>query len=139
MYDAAGTLTREHPSSLDSAVADELRADVGAVLRRGARAASSMRIGSTPFTLQTLGRGGHLRGVIAMSAGDLDQEGRGVVTAVVAMAGLALEQQQGLDRARTLLRAGLVHSLLGNDAALVRRVARDLWGCLLYTSDAADE
>lgn len=130
MYDAAGTLTREHPSALAPGVAAELGTEVGAVLRRGARAASSLRIDGTPFTLQTLGRGGHLRGVIAMSAGDLDQEGRGVVTAVVAMAGLALEQQQGLDRARTLLRAGLVHSLLGNDPALARRVARDLWGGL---------
>ena len=90
MYDAAGTLTREHPSPLDPAVADELRVEVGNVLRRGARAGSAMRIGGMPFSLQTLGRGGHLRGVIAMSAGDLDQEGRGVVTAVVAMAGLAL-------------------------------------------------
>ncbi len=106
------------------------QAEVGNVLRRGARAGSSLRIGGVPFTLQTLGRGGHLRGVIAMSAGDLDQEGRGVVTAVVAMAGLALEQQQGLDRARTLLRAGLVHSLLGDDPALARRVAKDLWGGL---------
>lgn len=130
MYDAAGTLTREHPSSLDAAVAEELQAEVGNVLRRGARAGSALRIGGVPFTLQTLGRGGHLRGVIAMSAGDLDQEGRGVVTAVVAMAGLALEQQQGLDRARTLLRAGLVHSLLGDDPALARRVAKDLWGGL---------
>ncbi|HYI50820.1 MAG TPA: PucR family transcriptional regulator [Microbacterium sp.] len=130
MYDAAGTLTREHPSSLEPSTADELRTEVGNVLRRGARAGSALRIGGVPFTLQTLGRGGHLRGVIAMSAGDLDQEGRGVVTAVVAMAGLALEQQQGLDRARTLLRAGLVHSLQGDDPALARRVARDLWGGL---------
>ena len=69
-------------------------------------------------------------GVIAMAAGDLDQEGRGVVTAVVAMAGLALEQHQGLDRARTLLRAGLVQSLRSGDPALARRIARDLWGGL---------
>ena len=130
LYDAAGTLTREHPAALDATAAAELGTEVGVVLRRGARAASSLKIGGTAFTLQTLGRGGHLRGVIAMAAGDLDQEGRGVVTAVVAMAGLALEQQQGLDRARTLLRAGLVHSLLGNDPALARRVARDLWGGL---------
>ncbi len=130
MFDGAGTLTREHPSALEPDVADELLAEVGVVLRRGARAASSLRIGGLPFTLQTLGRGGHLRGVIAMAAGDLDQEGRGVVTAVVAMAGLALEQQQGLDRARTLLRAGLVHSLRSDDPALARRIARDLWGGL---------
>jgi purine catabolism regulator len=130
MFDAAGSLTREHPSSLEGDTATELAAEVGAVLRRGARAGSSLRIGGVPFTLQTLGRGGHLRGVIAIAGGDLDQEGRGVVTAVVAMAGLALEQQQGLDRARTLLRAGLVHSLRADDPALARRVARDLWGGL---------
>ena len=91
---------------LDAATAAGLRVEVDAVLRRGARAGSSLRLGDTPFTLQTLGRGGHLRGVIAMAAGDLDQEGRGVVTAVIAMAGLALEQHQGLSRARGALRAG---------------------------------
>ncbi|MCR2810380.1 MULTISPECIES: PucR family transcriptional regulator [unclassified Microbacterium] len=130
LFDGAGSLTREHPGALEPAVAEELRSEVGAVLRRGARAGSSLRIRGTAFTLQTLGRGGHLRGVIAMSAADLDQEGRGVVTAVVAMAGLALEQQQGMDRARTLLRAGLVHALRSDDPTLARRIARDLWGGL---------
>ncbi|MET0859476.1 MAG: PucR family transcriptional regulator ligand-binding domain-containing protein [Microbacterium sp.] len=130
MYDSSGALTREHPNALPSSTADELRDSVGAVLRRGARAGSSLRIDGVPFTLQTLGRGGHLRGVIAIAAGDLDQEGRGVVTAVVAMAGLALEQQQGLDRARSLLRAGLLQSLRSGDPSLARRIARDLWGGL---------
>jgi purine catabolism regulator len=131
MYDAAGELVREHPpAGLDADVAAGLRVEVDLVLRRGARAGSSLRIGDTPFTLQTLGRGGHLRGVIAMAAGDLDQEGRGVVTAVIAMAGLALEQQQGLNRARGELRAGLVQSLLTGKPGLARRIARDLWGPL---------
>ncbi len=131
MFDAAGELVREHPiDGLDPDASVSLRAEVDAVLRRGARAGSALRIGDTPFTLQTLGRGGHLRGVIAMAAGDLDQEGRGVVTAVIAMAGLALEQHQGLSRARGTLRAGLVQSLLTGDPALARRIARDLWGPL---------
>ncbi|MDY0908886.1 PucR family transcriptional regulator [Microbacterium sp. CFBP9034] len=131
MYDAAGELSREHPpDGLDSATAAALRRDVAGVLNRGARAGSSLRIGETPFRLQTMGRGGHLRGVIAIAAGDLDQEGRGVVTAVIAMAGLALEQQQGLSRARGALRAGLVHTLLTDDPALARRIARELWGPL---------
>jgi len=103
---------------------------VAAVLRRGARAASALRIAGRPFTLQTLGRGGHLRGVIAIAAGELDQEGRGVVTAVIAMAGLAFEQHQGLGRARGALRAGLVQSLLTDDPTLARRIARDAWGPL---------
>lgn len=130
LFDAAGELVREHPAPLHPSSADALRAEVDGVLRRGARAGSSLRIGSLPFTLQTLGRGGHLRGVIAIAAGDLDQEGRGVVTAVIAMAGLALEQHQGLARARNALRAGLVQSLLTDDPALARRIARDLWGSL---------
>lgn len=131
MYDAAGELTREHPAGgLTPATAAALYDEVGAVLRRGARAGSALRLGDTAFSLQTLGRGGHLRGVIAIAAGDLDQEGRGVVTAVIAMAGLALEQQQGLSRARGALRAGLVQSLLADDPALARRISRDLWGPL---------
>jgi purine catabolism regulator len=144
LFDTSGVLTREHPAgALDASSRAELTGEVGAVLRRGARAASSLRIGESPFTLQTLGRGGHLRGVIAIAAGDLDQEGRGVVTAVIAMAGLALEQNEGLSRARGLLRAGLVHSLLTGDASLARRIARDLWGGLpaapitVAVSDAA--
>lgn len=131
MYDAAGELSREHPvGGLDAATAETLGHEVTGVLNRGARAGSALRIGDTPFSLQTLGRGGHLRGVIAIAAGDLDQEGRGVVTAVIAMAGLALEQQQGLSRARGALRAGLVQTLLSDDPALARRIARELWGPL---------
>jgi purine catabolism regulator len=131
MFDAAGELAREHPAGgLDPETAAALQREVTGVLHRGARAGSSLHIGETPFTLQTLGRGGHLRGVIAIAAGDLDQEGRVVVTAVIAMAGLALEQQQGLGRARSALRAGLVQSLLTGDPALARRASRELWGPL---------
>ncbi|BDV31521.1 PucR family transcriptional regulator [Microbacterium terricola] len=129
LFDASGSLTREHPvGDLDAGTADELHAEVSAVLRRGALAASTLRIGARTFTLQTLGRGGHLRGVLAIAAGDLDQEGRGVVNAVIAMTGLALEQNEGLSRARALMRGGLVQSLLTDDPTLARRVARDMWG-----------
>ncbi|MFB8147930.1 PucR family transcriptional regulator [Microbacterium sp. NPDC056003] len=131
MFDAAGELSREHPvGGLGAATAAALRHEVTGVLNRGARAGSSLRIDETPFTLQTLGRGGHLRGVIAIAAGDLDQEGRGVVTSVIAMAGLALEQQQGLGRARGALRAGLLHTLMTDEPSLARRIAREVWGPL---------
>lgn len=131
LFDAAGALVREHPSAgLGEDIRSELTRTVGAVLRRGARAGSSVDLAGERFTLQTLGRGGHLRGVIAIAGGELDLEGRGVVTSVIAMAGLALEQNVGLSRAREALRAGLVHSLLTDDPALARRVARELWGAL---------
>ena len=131
MYDAAGELVREHPAGTLSAGATVvLRAEVEAVLRRGARAGSSLRSDTDAFTLQTLGRGGDLRGVVAIAAGELDQAGRDVVTAVIAMAGLALEQHQRLSRARTALRSGMVRSLLTGDPSLARQISRDVWGPL---------
>lgn len=131
LFDAAGTLTQSHPAAGAGAeVREALTAEAGAVLRRGARAASSLDVGDQRITLQTLGRGGHLRGVIAIAGADLDLEGRSVVTAVIAMAGLALEQNVGLSKARAALRAGLLHALMTNDPTLARRVSRELWGAL---------
>ncbi|MBD7956157.1 PucR family transcriptional regulator [Microbacterium sp. Sa4CUA7] len=131
MYDGAGELVREHPAgALDPATARSVHGEVGAVLRRGARAASSVRREGTAFTLQTLGRGGRLRGVVAIAAGGLDREGRDVVTSVISMASLALEQHQRLGRARTVLRTGMLQSLRTGDPALARRISRDAWGPL---------
>lgn len=129
MFDAGGTLSHEHPPrGVDAAVAAELRGEVDAVLRRGVRAGSALRIAEVPFRVQTLGRGGHLRGAIAVAASELDQEARGIVTTVVAMAGLALEQRHSLSRARSALRAGLAASLMAGEPALAKRVARSLSG-----------
>lgn len=131
LYDTAGALRREHPvGALDASIRDDLAAEVAAVLRRGARAGSAMRIGDVPFSLQTLGRGGHLRGVLAIAAGDLDAESRAVVTSVIAMAGLALEQNEGVQRAQGMLRAGVVQALLAGEVALARRFVRELGGSL---------
>ncbi|MCT9820842.1 PucR family transcriptional regulator [Microbacterium sp. W1N] len=129
LYDAAGLLTH-HTGGLSDEVLAGLAAEVGTVLRRGARAGSTLERDGARFTLQTLGRGGHLRGAIVIAGAGLDLEGRGVVTSVIAMAGLALEQNVGLDRAYAALRAGLVQSLLTDDPALARRVGREIWGAL---------
>lgn len=130
LFDAAGTLDHEHPAPLPPAEADELAREVRAVLRRGARAGSALRDGATTFTLQTLGRGGHLRGVLAVGAGDLDQEARGVVTAVVAMVELAFAQGQRLAHAVGRLRTALLGSLLAGDPVLAGRISDELWGPL---------
>lgn len=131
LFDAAGALTQRHPAgALDESALAQLTEEVGAVLRRGVRAASPLDVDGARFTLQTLGRGGHLRGAIVIAGAELDLESRGVVTSVIAMAGLALEQNVGLGRARSALRAGLVHSLLTGDPTLARRVSRELWGAL---------
>jgi len=145
-FDAAGMLIREHPAgALDAETTAALAQDVARVLRRGARAGSSFAVDDTPFTLQTLGRTGHLRGMIAIAASDLDQEGRGLVTSVIAMAGLALEQGAGIARARALMRSGVLQSLRSGDTTLARRIARDMWGglpaapVLVAAADAADD
>ena len=131
LYDAAGVLTQSHPSpGPGAAVRDALDAEAGAVLRRGAGAASQLDVDGVRVTMQTLGRGGHLRGLIAVVGAELDLESRSVLTSVVAMAGLALEQSVGVGRARAALRAGLVQSLLAGDPGLARRVSRELWGPL---------
>jgi purine catabolism regulator len=131
LFDAAGTLRREHPAGdLSPEAFADVEAEVAVVLRRGARAGSSLRIGQTPFTLQTLGRGGHLRGVVAIAAGELDAESRAVVTSVIAMAGLALEQNDDVLRARGMLRAAVVQMLLADNLPLARRLARELGAAL---------
>lgn len=130
LYDGGGTLTREHPAPLDAATAAELHREVGTVLRRGARAGSALRVGETPVQLQTLGRGGHLRGVVAVATAELDQEARSVLTVVVAMVELAFAQGERLARGRVRLRAGVLEALLAGDEALARRVARAAWGAL---------
>ncbi len=125
LFDAAGTMTRESPAgALTADMRDALDDEVTAVLGRGARAGSALSIAGQPFTLQTLGRGGHLRGVLAIASAELDQEGRSVITSVIAMAGLALEQHQSLGRSRAALRAGLIDALHANHASFVRRVVR---------------
>lgn len=128
LFDSAGALTRRHPRSLAASTARALEADVATALRRGTRAGSSLRIDETPFTLMTLGRGGHLHGVLAIGAGDLDQEARGVVTAVVALAELSLTQDARFADAVGRLRGALLRSMLDGDPSLAGTIARELWG-----------
>lgn len=131
LYDAGGALRAQYPAAtLPTEAADAVSDEVTTMLRRGTRAAGSLRAAEVTVTVQTLGRGGHLRGALALAAGDLDHEARSVVTAVVAMAALALEQQDGLARAIGTFRAGLVQSLMTGDASLARRAGRDLFGPL---------
>ncbi len=131
LFDAAGALRDAHPAGgLTTAAVDAVAAEVTTMLRRGTRAAGSVRFADASVTVQTLGRGGHLRGALAIAADDLDHEARSVITAVVAMAALALEQQDGLGRAISTFRAGLVQSLVADDPSLARRAGRDLLGPL---------
>lgn len=119
MYDAAGRLVHEQPSGGSSPAVDEAASDL---LARGGSANRVVQAGTSAYTLLTVGRAGHLRGVVAIASGTLDPETRGVVTSVIAMAGLSLEQSEQLARSRRRLHRQLLASLLGDGPALARRV-----------------
>ncbi|WP_062461353.1 helix-turn-helix domain-containing protein [Demequina soli] len=121
----ADTLMHEHPGGgVDAATVAALREHAAAMIVRGAQATSGATIGGRAFHLQTLGQHRHLRAVLAIAAEDLDEQHRAVVTTVVAMAALALEQRQDLDLARDTLAAGVLEALMRGDVALAAAVAR---------------
>ncbi len=120
MFDASGAVAYQHPSAL--ADPREITAGVADLLARGGSASRTIDHADAAYTLFTLGRTGHLRGVIAIATATLDSETRAVVTSVIAMAGLALEQNERMSRARRRLHSQLLSSLRENDPGLARRV-----------------
>lgn len=137
LVDAAGALDREAPAGgLGQPALGEVVGEARSMLRRGQRASRTLDAGvsvgrAQRMTLQTLGAGGALRGVLVIGdSPELDAAGREVVTAVIALAGLALEQNRDLDRARGHLRSGLLRSMLAGDVELAAGVSAEMWGPL---------
>lgn len=139
MFDAAGAVLLAHPrDAVEPAVLDHLTDRVDEILTRGLEAGQSLTIDDQTFMLFTVGRGGHLRGVIALAIEALDPEARAVVTSVIAMAGLAMEQSEQLARSRRRLHAQLLRSLLSDDPSLARRVLGALPPAPMVVAVAAD-
>jgi purine catabolism regulator len=139
MFDAAGALLVSHPRDrLGAELLDALGERVMEILTRGLEAGQSLTLGDHTFMLFTVGRGGHLRGVIALAIDALDPEARAVVTSVIAMAGLAMEQSEQLARSRRRLHAQLLGSLLSDEPALARRVLGSLPPAPVVVAVAAD-
>lgn len=127
MFDAAGALLHSPTrDATDRELLDALGERVAEVLARGLEAGQSLTIDGRTFLLSTIGRGGHLRGVLALEIDALDAEARAVVTSVVAMSGLALEQSEQLARSRRRLHSQLLRSLLTDDPTVARRVLGSL-------------
>ncbi|MFD5226530.1 PucR family transcriptional regulator [Microbacterium sp. NPDC058342] len=137
MYDASGAMVHEHPAAL-TREADGVLDGVAEMLARGGAASRTLEDRDGGFTLFTLGRTGRLRGVIAIAAAALDPETRAVVTSVIAMAGLALEQNERMSRARRRLHSQLLASLRTDDPALARRVLGSLPPAPVAVAVAAD-
>jgi purine catabolism regulator len=125
LFDASGALAHQHPSS-DTDHTDAVAREVTALLSRGGSASRTIEDGLDTFTIFTLGRTGQLRGALAIAAAALDPEARAVVSSVIAMAGLALEQNEHLARARRRLRTQVLTTLLTDDPAPARRVLGSL-------------
>ncbi|PFG29390.1 PucR family transcriptional regulator [Paramicrobacterium agarici] len=113
LFDATGDALHAAPAPLD------VHADVRRLLERGIPAAAPTDDG---ILLQTIGRGGELRGVLAV-AGPLDHPAQSVVAGVVALAVMALEQRRSLAEASLALRNGAWHCLQDDNLALARHLA----------------
>lgn len=122
MFDDAGGMVHEHPSGAATA---ELAGRAAALLSRGATASETIEHGASGATLFTLGSTGRLRGVIGVGAAALDPETRTVVTSVIAMAGLALEQGERLALRERRLDAAVL-TLLREGATDAARRVRDM-------------
>ncbi|SEJ32425.1 PucR family transcriptional regulator [Demequina mangrovi] len=118
-------LLHEHPGGgIDAASVEALRQHAAGMLVRGVQSTSGLEVEGHGYHLQTLGQRGRLRAVLAIAQADLDEQHRAVVTTVVAMAALALEQRQDLEQARDALGAGVLAALVRGDVALAADVAR---------------
>ncbi|WP_353988579.1 PucR family transcriptional regulator [Ruicaihuangia caeni] len=132
LFSPGGGLERVFPEeSLQGETLAAVREEATRLVRRGQRASSTITIGGEQLTVQTLGGLGRLRGALALGgSGDLDEAGRDVLTSVIALASLALEQNHALDRARSHLRSGVLHALFGGGIELAAGIAREMWGPL---------
>ena len=132
LFDSGGSLDRVFPAeALGGPAIDAVRDDVTRLLRKGRRSSATVTSGGETLTLQTLGAHGRLRGALALGGTSVrDRASDQVVTSVIALASLALEQNHALDRARGHLRSGLLHMLLNGETELVDGISAQMWGAL---------
>ena len=132
LYDSAGELDMSYPADAPSGPAlQSVGQEARRLLQRGRRASVTLANGDSDMTLQTLGGRDRLSGVLAVGGETpLDRAGTGVVESVIALAGLALQQNLNLNRARSNLRAGLLHALLADGWDLASAISRETWGPL---------
>ncbi|MEO7017540.1 MAG: PucR family transcriptional regulator [Leifsonia sp.] len=129
---STGSVDRVFPAtSLDAASRASLSDAAEPLLRARRRAATIVQLGADSFAMQTLGAAGRLRGILAVGGGStLDAAAQQVVTSVVALAGLALEQTRATDAARARLRTAVWRALLAADFAVAAAVAEPVLGAL---------
>jgi len=106
-----------------------VRGEVAQALRKGRRSSTSLTLDSGQVTIQTLGHSGQLRGALALGRGvPLDRAENELVTSVIALATLALEQNRELEAARGHMRTALLELLLTGNVRAARAGAAEMWG-----------
>lgn len=139
LFDASGEVSMEHPpAGVTASRRREIARHVAEILDRGTESGRAVDLAGTTVQLFTLGRSRGLHGVIAIAAPPLDSEARAVVTSVVAMAGLALEQGDRLAADRRQLHSQLLTTLLTGDPALAEAVLGALPAAPMFVAVAAD-
>ncbi len=130
LFDAGGVVTHaDHGEGADLGgdLQDAIAAEALRLLERGQRSGSTMTVVGANVSLQTIGRRSELRGVLAVAGTtDLDASDQTVVTSVVALVGVALEQGRMLSGARAAVRRAAVRALLDARADLAGLVLAEL-------------
>jgi purine catabolism regulator len=130
LFGSAGTATHEESGDTGTITTEqrrEITAEATRLLDRAQRSGSTMHLGDVTVSLQTIGRRSELRGVLAVAGRrELDASDQTVVTSVVALVGVALEQGRVLSRARSSVRSAAVRALLDGRPDLASAVLAEL-------------
>jgi PucR family transcriptional regulator, purine catabolism regulatory protein len=132
LFDAAGQ-RMPIPTQLSppDALIEEVQTAVRRALDRGARGGVRIASEGSDVTLQTLGQSRELRGVLAVGTSTpLDPAAQDLVTSVIALASIALDQSRTIDDARRHLRSGLFELMLSGAFDVAQRSVEQIWGPL---------
>lgn len=125
VYDATSKPLNWEPQQVTELAREPwLLEDVRTMLSHQTRASRTSSHGHERIALQTLGRRGNLLGVLAVhDSGNLDHAAQSVISIVVALASITLEQSSTLTDPTMQLRQAVVELLAGGQHALASRVA----------------
>ena len=114
-------------ASVDAEGTALVDAEVARLLRRGARAGSTVAVPGAVVTLQTLGRRDALRGVLAVrTRAELDPAARAVLTSVVALAEVTVERDVARLRGQRELWRQVWSLLVAGQVDVARAITRSV-------------
>lgn len=124
--DRTGRITEFAPRvERERARSEWIQEEARALIQRGVRSSRVRSRDGEQIHLQTLGRSGHLLGVLVTAeAGASDAAAQSLLGLVAALATVQLEHRTAVDSAERELRQAVVELLLAGEADLAERVSR---------------